>query len=69
MGLVWLPMATSATTEVLYSRLTDYPNSIVSDDTMVGISNALEGTPSARTYHRLVSIRPMTYTHIFVNAE
>lgn len=56
MGSVWAPIATSVTTDILYRRLTDYPESIVSDDVMTGISKALEGTPSARTYHRLVEV-------------
>jgi hypothetical protein len=56
MGSVWAPIATSVTTDILYQRLTDYPESIVSDDIMISISKALEGTPSARTYHRLVEV-------------
>lgn len=56
MGRVWAPIATSLTTEILYQRLKDYPQSIVSTNIMTGISKALEGTPSARTYHRLVEV-------------
>jgi hypothetical protein len=56
MGLVWAPIATSVTTDILYQRLLDYPEFIVSEDIVTGISKALEGTPSARSYHRLVEV-------------
>jgi hypothetical protein len=54
MGMVWAPIATSLTTDILYQRLTGYPESIVSDDIMTGIAKALEGTPSARVSNFLL---------------
>ena len=50
----WFPIVTSSTSEVLYSRLDDYPDSIVSDELETAITRALEGTPTARYFHRLV---------------
>ena len=55
-SMCWFPIATASTTNVLYQRMKDYPESIVSDDILTGISLALAALPPAGRYHRQVEL-------------
>ena len=55
-AMCWFPIATAASTDILYRRMQDYPESIVSDDILTGISLALAALPQAGKYHRLVEL-------------
>ncbi|KAH8587148.1 heterokaryon incompatibility protein-domain-containing protein [Bisporella sp. PMI_857] len=55
-AMCWFPIATAATTDVLYRRMSDYPESLVSDDILTGISLALAAHPLAKRYHQLVEL-------------